>query len=226
MSVQILVSGLPTRSGVENVKALYRSIPYQLYFGGWENEYYRGFEDSSVYTNFAEPSITYHCGHEFKRIPVPKNYQRFIDNGMAKQDFWKYRTRQILIHGMMLEKYNQADITIRARYDTIVSNKLDGVLQQYVEECRNTGTTFGFFVPKGQNTKFLDSVTILPEDHPRQYQHQADHLIIHRTEKFDVNYMWGLHDCQELIGGEWGWYQILQDPHQSILGVAGVNKES
>lgn len=115
--------------------------------------------------------------------------------------------KQILIHNHVMKNID-ADIVIRARFETVVSNQIDwnAMIEKSWEEE----------IPLGFNTRSVASNLFHHriENNDRQASFFInDALIIHPQKIWDCDLVDRLYKEQKLRGAEEGWYQILSEPH-------------
>lgn len=224
MKVAVCFSGLVGPDASENVNRFRKSVPYDCFFGHWSGREALGGVDS---IELVEPELHYNPANGFVG-DVPFGYKYFIRNGLADRPEWEHRTKQIMAHAMMCDLLpEQYDVVIRARYDTIVDPNID--IDYWARLAFGQRRAIGFYVPKGQNSKYLQNAYVNEPDHPRALEHLPDHMIIHPRCLMNSELVFSLHELRQLIVAEWGWYQVLSLPfgknHLSILGKAGVTKE-
>ena len=116
--------------------------------------------------------------------------------------------KQILLHSWVCDQI-EADVVIRARYETIVSNKIDW--QEWIDKCHEEEMTYGFntrSTGKDYNLYHHDLQKCLSG---RDSFYINDALIIHPKEALDWGYVNQLYKDENLRGAEEGWYQVLSE---------------
>lgn len=224
MKIALLISGQIRSDAESNIKKLQHYFkPDNIYLATWNNQK----TNIAGMQYYAEPELHYNPALEIVGH-IPESYMKYIRNGMARREFWKHRTKQILIHAYMLRDIVESnDIIIRARFDTIIAPEID--IREKIQESFDKNKAIGFYVPKGQNNKHLNKLEKHDKNHNRCHEHLVDHLIIHPRNIFDVNKTLDMHDKKELIVAETGWWQVLSkdhgNNHDCYLGFAGVDKQ-
>lgn len=224
MKIALCISGQIRSDAQKNVERLEKYFePDTTVLATWSNQ------DTNIekMLYYEEPVMHYNPALEIDG-DIPQTYMKYIRNGMAKRDFWKHRTKQILIHAYLLrdisEKY---DMIIRARFDTIISDVVE--VKNLLRESYDHNKAIGFYVPKGQNLKHLNKLEKHDKNHNRCLEHLVDHLIMHPRKLFDIEKTLSMHEQKKLIVAETGWWQVLSKDHNSnhdcYLGFAGVDKE-
>jgi hypothetical protein len=215
--IAVCVSGL-AREGYETaLKNIHKVFPYDTFYMHWAG-YNKPNVPNCLFVE--EPTIDYHSVQETKIKPdcsIWRSINRLPahPNDRGGKLWWKPNyyentrgvVKQLLAHYYLIntlpEKYKTI---IRIRYDLIVSTKVD--FKPLLELAQN-GTTVGF-----------------AQDHPNIYGpepflrihkpfdckrctgwHLLDHMYFHTRSKF-ANVQ-KLYDEKNLLGAEWGLYQIL-----------------
>lgn len=133
------------------------------------------------------------------------------------------QTKQMLGHADLLSKIPQDyDVIVRARYDVNIWDvNYDKFLNMAAE-----GTPVGFATKLKQGQQFGKLHEATKEDEETCLGHLPDYMIIHNPKKFDSDYVFRLHREQNLLPGEWGWWQVLSEPygdnHRVFCGYAQI----
>jgi hypothetical protein len=216
MKVAVCISGVVTENYNETLNALKAYFPFDFFYGMWEG---RPKPDLDIF-EFAEPEMHYHPGN----LNGPPSYNKYPTNN----DKFLHRTKQILMHSYLLRKVPQEyDMVIRGRFDNII-NKNQKEMCSLLQHSYATGEVIGIHCPKGNPEKYINSFVEYPLQSPKSDQYLVDHMIFHRRDLFDCDYVEGLHQNKKLLPCEWGWYQALSEKnpagHKSCLGFASIRK--
>ncbi len=123
-----------------------------------------------------------------------------------------HQTKQVLMHSHMLDLLPpEYDMIVKTRYDIklIDNNSIDfnGLIARSYENNHAIGLAKRFrqhpnmFDPKGTTW------------HRLWEQYLMDLIMFHPRKLFKKELMLSLHEKQELLAAEFGWYQVLSQPH-------------
>ena len=128
---------------------------------------------------------------------------------------------------------NDYDLYIRTRWDCSINPDFD--FESWYDVALNEGPV-GFMIRTSGLNKYDFRNTkghMIPKtedinQHTDWFEQLADNLIIHTREQLDTSLVYDLHEQHQLLGAEWGWWQIMSKPyggtiHTSVYG--GVNLE-
>ena len=217
MKIAVCVSGVITQNYRQTLNVLQSYFPYDFFYGMWEG---RPKPDDINVHEFVEPEMHYHPG----QLKGPESYNKYPTNN----DLFLNRTKQILIHSYLLRKVPSTyDMIIRCRYDNIINIK-QKEMYSLLEHSHASGEVIGIHCPKGNPEKHINSFVEYPSQSPKAKEYLVDHMIFHRRDVFDCDYVEGLHHNKSLLPCEWGWWQALSEKnpagHKSCLGFASIRK--
>ena len=229
IKVAVCVSGICGDDTLRNMDMLQSQLPYDFFFGVWdgkENNVSRKLNAVS----FDEPKSTYHhyCDITDNSYTTFMNVRnRIIQSGYhSKYDNRRYQANQIVAHAHMLDYIpNDYNMIIRTRYDIIISNKID--YDSYIKESYKNNCAMGFGTIYAVNPT-IHSIVNAPVKRWEKYL--IDNFIIHPRSLFDTKRVFKLINDQQLKPAEFGWYQILSEPHGSgdthkcFCGASQVNR--
>lgn len=220
MKVAVCVSGVISKNYSESLKNLKEYFPYDFFHAAWSNKPKPN--DICIF-EFEEPKMHYHPGSNLD-IHLPESFKRYPTHN----DKFLHRTKQILIHSYLLRKIPlEYDMIIRCRFDNIIDKKQDHILA-LVKKSYETGEVIGIHCPKGNPEKYINNFQEYPSHSPKAKEYLVDHMIFHRRDSFDCDYVESLHNRKKLLPCEWGWYQALSEKnpagHKSYLGFASIKK--
>jgi hypothetical protein len=230
--IAVCISGIVKDDYETAMKNINKVFPYDTFFLTW-----KGREKPNVpnclYVD--EPIYDYHCIIDTSTKPDCKLWDKCAklptptDRGGKiwwKPNYYNYVkecSKQHLAHYYLIsslpEKYKTI---IRIRYDLIVSTKVD--FKPYIEMAQN-GTTVGFV---GSRPGMYNPDIELIEHRSCNCNMCSswsiwDNMYFHKRDKFkNVD---KLHEKKNLLGSEWGLYQILchQWGNKDFLNVWGGN---
>ena len=222
MKTALCISGKwDYRSNIKWIELLKERLPHdEVYTACWEGD------DFDADFKFPEPEFIYHPilnteGYDEKesimrRKIFAEDYDlsenKTFDLGAAKlhKKKSKYWNLQILIHNELMKRVD-ADMIIRARFDTIVSDRMQW--KNFLYESYDCLTPIGFntinFKKKWPHHEFA------PMHEGAQF-YINDALIFHPKRLWDTELVDSLHSERNLMGAEEGWYQVLSEPWGNI----------
>lgn len=219
MKIAICFSGQIRGDYERNIKNVVDCLPdADVFFTTWSNQP----KFDWIHKYYDEPIMHYNPAIE-NANGFPDVYQKWLKTGKAKQEMWKHRTKQILGHALVVQDFaDNYDVIVRARYDNITSKAMKHNMLYFCEKSYNEKKSLGFFMPRLANdpTPKLDRQPVndqkfglQPLNSSRRKQHHVDHMIIHRRDLFNTDYVWKLHNKKRLMVAEYGWWQVLSEPH-------------
>lgn len=233
MKVAVCISGAP-RSGLgkrdlrKNYDALVNNFPEaDFYFGAWkgyESVIEKFYSDKDVWL-FDEPQLDY---HPFIDItidnPSPKLSKMISQatNNPKFRETSKHQTKQILAHCYMVDRIEDYDIVVRARYDTMTYK--EAKFQPYIQDVYDHNRAIGFATLSPTSKEFARAHEQKNNDYHNQFL--FDQLIIHPKKLLDTKSVYKLHDQHQLVAAEHGWWQVLSgsNNHRCIAGWANPDK--
>jgi hypothetical protein len=216
--IAVCISGLATENYEVAIEIAKKVFPYDTFYMHWKNSYTPKVVDCRY---FDEPEFNYHPILEtyikptcpvFKKITrkpePPHDRGGKLWTNSNKRNHTKHSAKQILGHFYLVSTLpEQYKTIIRLRYDTVVSNKIN--YDQYLKKAQQ-GYVLGF---NARNTKTYGPPQNLKEHSPgdcdRCIWEIWDHMIFHPRDRFKN--VENLYKERNLLGWEWGWYQILCD---------------
>ena len=242
MKKAILISGQQRGDWRNNIERLKRCFPgAHVYTSTWWGE------DGSEYDyKPRRPDIHYHPTLEVRQYPSLNSYPKEsllqpTESSRSMNKRTKWGTLQILHHDMLQRRVHsfgkKYDLIIRARFDTIVSEKVDW--DAYCKRSFDENIAMGFDIRNAESREqkyTFDKLHQIERSWPvsstqlnRDWAFTLlDPLIIHPRFLWDSKRVWKLHEERKLQTGEFGWYQILSEPfghnHVSTYGGAMVEK--
>jgi hypothetical protein len=217
MKVAVCVGGLVYPDSESRMAALRRKFPkYDFFFGVWKGRENALSQKLGAWS-FDEHKPEYHPYFDVNIPGMSKKIfiirKKMKDNpGMPMIEKSWHQTKQILMHSHMLDKLPpEYDMIVRTRFDiNIADDRLDleGFVKESYNERRATGFTKSWFKkrPRIFRTKGSDR-------HDLWEQYLMDLILMHPRELFAKERMWDLHRRKELLASEFGWYQVLSEPH-------------
>lgn len=209
MTIAVCVSGISSKVAEhKKVIELQKKIfPYKFFFHQWE-DYPRPDVEECLYT--PEPTWNYHVITEAKIKPECKIYERYTRpggklerKGLASQ--FRYSANQLISHAQLVDSLpEEYTHIIRCRFDTLVSTKVN--FQKYIDMLLD-GWTVGFYTGGKNNPTPIHTLTEYDHTGPRCKWRLFDHLLFHPRER--LKNVFKMKETKELLGSEWGWYQVL-----------------
>ena len=218
MKVAVCVGGIVYPDTIHLMDKLKRKFPeYDFFFGIWEGRE----DDTSKSLNawsFKEHEPTYHPYLDMDPVGLPpkikliqEKMRRHTDAQMPMRIKAFHQTKQILMHSYMLDKLPQEyDMIMRTRYDIdLINNSID--FNGLIERSYNNNQAIGFAKRYRQHPDMFDPKGT--KDHNWWDGFLMDLIIFHPRNLFDKEIMVSLHQKQKLLAAEFGWYQVLSQPH-------------
>lgn len=188
-----------------------------------------------------EPVINYHPYISCRVDCLAPKYQAYKQigysgKGQMNPERTKHHTKQIIAHSLLLSEIknlDQYDLIIRLRYDTTLSIKVS--FDAYLEKSYTNNIAIGFGTRKLRHPD-MNILKEVPKIYPDGQQdvsqdwgwYLMDPMIIHKPEKFNINYIHELNEKHSLLPAEYGWYQVLSKPygddHISVYGGAQIER--
>jgi len=216
MKVAICVGGVVYPDSKPLMDALKNKFPqYDFFFGVW-----KGREDDISNKlkawSFEEHEPKYHPyfdvnipGMSRKIGAIRQKMKAHPEMPMIAKAF--HQTKQILMHSYMLDLLPpQYDMIVRTRYDIkLIDDSIDfnGLIARSYDNNHAIGLAKRF----PQNPKMFDPKNTTWHRYWEQYL--MDLIMFHPRKLFDKELMLSLHENQKLLAAEFGWYQVLSQPH-------------
>jgi hypothetical protein len=195
--------------------------PTDVYYHTWTE-----IKDKNPYDVYhcPEPILDY---HPIDDVRIECLHEKFIQYKKDKilHDITANRNKQLLGYADLMSKIpDNYDLIIRARWETIVSEKFD--YKSYKEKALHDGPV-GFMIRPNRNQSIDDNLIVSKDKSDDWFYFLPDALIFHKKEQFNVDLVHSLHKEKNLLPAEWGWHQILSRPyggdiHTSVHGGAHI----
>jgi hypothetical protein len=235
MKVALLISGEIRGNWNDNKDRLRRCFPdADIYTSAWNAKKY-GVDVDHEPEDFV-PKMHYHPAIDVDPYPIHESRERSKNWLSGKGSFTtRFReltakqTVQILYHDQLIRRVtSDYDIIIRARWDTVVSEKIDW--SKLVKKSFDENRAIGFDgsavrnrdkVKKRHGNFSFDGLVEITTNNPTVSNEQTldwafrlqDQLIIHPRKLWNSNLVWKLHKNRKLQIGGIGWYQVLSEPY-------------
>ena len=237
MKIAVGISGIyrPRVGSVEkNIEQIQRKFDADMYYHTWD-EYekdipaeYKMNTGVSFFTS-PEPIVKYHPIYD----PAPTNNRKhawYIKTRDPRTKF-KHSNKQIIGYCNLYDNIpKNYDLYIRTRWDVMINTKFH--FYEWFDNAINSGPV-GFMIRESgpnyfdfhKNEGRMVVKDESNENHNDWYQMLSDSLIIHSSEHLDTKRVYQLHEEKQLIGAEWGWWQVMSKPygglgHTSVYGGA------
>lgn len=216
MKVAVCVSGLADPDTDYLMNNLQKKFSkYDFFFGVWKGRE-NGISNKLNAWSFKEHEPKYHPyldvnipGMPPKILTIREKMKTHPEMPMIPLSV--HQTKQILIHSYMLDRLPQKyDMIIRTRFDIDLSaNTVD--FERLVEESYNNNHATGIAITWFKKHKMFDPKNT--SYHRLWEGYLMDNLILHPRKLFDKKVMMSLHKQHQLLAAEFGWYQVLSQPH-------------
>tara|TARA_B100000965_G_C19600442_1_gene762343 strand:- start:3160 stop:3930 length:771 start_codon:yes stop_codon:yes gene_type:complete len=246
MKPVICVSGIARGNIKRNISRLKEAFPETpIYFSTWTG-HKNSISEQYESTYHDEPVIKYNPWLECIADPPTvkyKEYKTAFTDMMNRRSYSHARTqpkllhhtKQIIGHAYQLEHdiTEEYDMIIRARWDTVVSTKVN--FNDYLNRSYKENIAIGFAIRGGRHTdinkfKDIDHVHINEDtDHSWSRDWHCwinDPLIFHPRKLFNTQLVHELNEEKRLWPAEYGWYQMLSsmDNHHCVYGGACIER--
>ena len=239
MKIAICVSGLIRDKHKRNIDSVKKAFPdADIFYSTWE-----AYEDDRSRNYkckyYPEPQMHYNPWKDcVTDNPHPKYHvykKQFLEKtGESHKKKLLNATKQLIAHAYQVADLPQEyDMIIRARWDTVVSEKVN--FSKYLEQSYNENMAIGFAIRGGRWTdlnrfKDIDHVFINEDTDimwSRDWSYWLnDFLIFHPRNLYDTELVHKLHKEKKLWPAEYGWYQMLStlDNHHCVYGGVVIEK--
>jgi len=224
MKVAICVGGLTYPDSNKLMKELKNTFPdYPIFYGVWkgrETELSKEL-NAFVYDEF-EPK--YHPYLDIDKNTWPPKIKDIVEkmhrhggiNSTTMKMILKawHQTKQIIMHSYMLKDIpEEYDMIIRTRFDIWLYDKTIPY-NNFIKESYNENKAIGFSRKLSSNNGPYWSAKGTNR-HNWWEGFLQDLIIMHPRKLFDEKRMWELYNNKKLLAAEFGWYQVLSEPHGS-----------
>lgn len=114
--------------------------------------------------------------------------------------------KQQIGHQLLVDQIGDYDVVIRMRYDIWIG---EHDWERYIMEVHDTQKVYSFGMPHKEDSH-PEFYNVVPH-RVEMYKLLTDFIIMHPKDKMRGTLE--LHEKEELLGGEGGWYQILVEPY-------------
>jgi len=233
MKIAVSLTGLYRgnigRDPIKSIQEMQNKFDCDMYFHTWqgrEHEVPDMFKTIGRFYTCPEPKMEYHPIFDPEPTTNPKHtwYRQTRHNGHKTIN----GTKQILSYADLFQLIpDDYDIYIKTRWDTAINKYFD--FEQFYDTVLNEGPV-GFMTRAGganAHDWMSKKHRIVPKTKTNEnndwHDMLSDALIMHTREHFDPNYVFQLHREEQLLGAEWGWWQVMSKPfggeiHTSVYG--------
>ena len=211
VSVALVVSGMYT--GEEYIDLLRTRIPYDDLYTATYTGIKMPFEPDF---HMDEPVNHYHPIHDINPYPDGESNGRRRILALPDEEIPTHLKKlkepsahwykQIMLHAWVCDQI-QADVVVRARFETIVSNQIDW--QEWIDKCQDDEITIGFNTRSNGMNQYHHELERSKSKIDSFYINDA--LIIHPKKCLEWDYVNHLYNKKKLRGAEEGWYQVLSE---------------
>tara|TARA_R110000868_G_scaffold62200_3_gene188170 strand:+ start:18784 stop:19554 length:771 start_codon:yes stop_codon:yes gene_type:complete len=227
----------------KSIQQMKEKFNADVYYHTWSNRDRQGdhpvpeeFKTIGKFYRKEEPKMNYHPIMDIDRDTLDVTCKKFQWYQKTKTSANKTinATKQHLGYADLFQFIPDTyDLYIKTRWDVDINPKFD--FEQFYDTVINEGPVG--FMTRSSGINFLDYKStehkivkkVLAKDDASDINHNdwenkiADSLIIHKREHFDPDMVWNLHRKKELVGAEWGWWQLMSKPfggknHTSVYG--------
>ena len=223
MKVAIGISGIYRKNllfdPIESIENIKKKFNADVYFHTWENKEDQipsRFKKKGFFFTSPEPEINYHP--LFDPAPTSNPKLLFYRKTKLNKEINQFSNKQIIGYSNLFDKIpKKYDIYIRTRWDVMINPKFN--FQKYFKFV-DKGPV-GFMIREvGPNYYPLNKVEgkIVPKKKSKVnfndwHEMLSDYLIMHKESNINTKNVYALHESQQLLGSEWGWWQVLSKPY-------------
>lgn len=233
MKIAIGISGIfrpdlyhdPVKS-VLQIKEKFNGDLFCHTWEGRENEVPEIFKKNGYFFSTPEPEIDYHPIFDPESTSNPKHL--FFRENKLNKDKTRYANKQIIGYCNLFDKIpKNYDLYIRTRWDVMINPYFN--FEKFYDYCKYGPV--GFMIretgPNSYSLKKIEGKVVSKKkskiDNNDWHDMLSDYLIMHRKKDIDTDKVYELHSKKNLLGAEWGWWQILSKPsggenHTSVYG--------
>lgn len=221
MKVAVCIGGIMYPDSEPLMEAAQNKFPqYDFFFGVWKGRE-NSLSDKLNAWSFEEHEPKY---HPYLDVDIPNLARKVSEIRKDMKTKPKrlasliekapHQTKQIIMHSHMLDLIPpEYDMIMRTRFDIKFINNNDIDWESLIEKSYNENRTIGIATKFPYMPQLFD-----PKDDPkwgwRLWEgYVMDLVICHPRKLFDKELMSSLHEKQKLLAAEFGWYQILSQPH-------------
>lgn len=224
MKIAVSLTGLyrahVSRDPIESIQEMQDKFKCDMYFHTWmgrENEVPEQYKIIGKFYTCPEPKMEYHPIFDPEPTTNPKHlwYRESKRHGHKTINGNKQILSYADLYQLIPDDY---DIYIKTRWDTRINPDFD--FSQFYDTVLNEGPVG--FMTRNQGPNAFDYMSkkhkIVPKvksetENSDWHDMLADTLIMHTREHFDSQHVFNLHKQENLLGSEWGWWQIMSKPH-------------
>ena len=233
MKIAIGISGLYRSNlyfnSINSIQKIQEKFDADLYTHTWqglEDTIPNIFKKEGFFFTSEEPQLKYHPLFDPEITSNPKHLY-YINNKIQKEK-QKFSNKQIIGYANLFDKIpKNYDIYIRTRWDVMINPNFNFQRFYSFLEAGPVGFMTREFGPNYYSFKKNEGKIIEKEKSSKKYNdwHDslADSLIMHKAEQFDTGNVYNLHLQKQLLGSEFGWWQVMSKPfggneHTCIYG--------
>lgn len=212
MKTAILVNGIyrpedwSVESLLKNIEVVFPDT--DVFFHTWD-ECLSDVPEGIKVESCPEPMLDYNPMQD----PEPSKSPHYIGRRETRkdEDIAIRGTKQLVGYADLYEKVNEGyDRFIRLRWDSVIDPKVD-FSKLLDESCERP---IGFMSRLHHRWSYDKSYGEIHESHGKERDcYLPDMMIFHHRDHFDPSLVYELHEDEKLWPSEWGWYQILCEPH-------------
>lgn len=210
---------------IENLNLIQRKFNADMYYHTWDshvdkipNEF--KFGTGTSFFSTPEPIVDYHP--VFDPEPTQNRKHEWYIKTKDRRPKFKQSNKQIIGYCNLYDNIpKNYDLYIRTRWDVRINPHFD--FASWFDSAINEGSV-GFMIRESGPNSFRfngKNGRMVPKDqsnenHNDWFQMLSDNLIIHTSEQLDTSLVYELHNNKQLLGCEWGWWQIMSKPHGGL----------
>ena len=215
---------------VLSMRDLKRKFNADLYTHTWkgrEQELPEEFREKGKFFPSEEPVMDYHPIFDPDPTTNPKHHWYRKTKTLGSKTI--NANKQILSYCNLFDNIpDEYDLYIKTRWDVKINPMFN--FEKYIKLVMLHGPV-GFMIREsGPNAfPFLDTEGKIVKKEKSKVNNNdwhdmlSDSLIMHKRQHLDTSMVYDLHERKQLLGAEWGWWQVLSKPfggdfHTSVYG--------
>ena len=222
MKIAIGISGLyrpniyfdPIKS-IQEIKEKFDADLFTHTWDGYEDTIPKIFKKEGFFFTSEEPQLTYRPLFDPESSSNPKLL--YYINNKIHSEKQKFSNKQIIGYANLFDKIpKDYDIYIRTRWDIMINTKFNFERFYSFLKSGPVGFMTREFGPNYYSYKKNEGKLIEKQKNPKIYndwfESLADSLIMHKAEHLDTGKVYSLHLQKQLLGSEFGWWQVMSKP--------------